>query len=254
MRAPLIALTLAVLMACSQEELLQKFSSPEDQATARNYIDRLRARKFEDIEKALDPSIRTPNIRGTLEKMAALIPNQEPTSVKLVGAQSFHTPNSQTVNTTFEYSFGDKWLLANVTVRDQQGTKTITGFNVNPQTASLETQNRFIFVGKSAIHYTVLVAAIAAVLVTLYALIVCARSKLPKRKWLWILFILVGFGKLLINWTTGEWSIAPLSIQLFSASAMAPLYGPWTIAVSVPLGALVFLLYKRPRLEQKAES
>jgi len=241
-------------MGCSQDELLQKFSSPEDQATARNYIELLRARKFEDIEKALDSSIRTPNIRDTLEKMAALMPNQQPTSEKVVGAQSFHTSDSKTVNTTFEYNFGDKWLLANVMVRDRQGTKTITGFNVNPLTASLEAQNRFTLTGKSPIHYTVLVAGIAAVLLSVYALVVCARSKLLKRKWLWILFILVGFGKLVVNWTTGEWGIAPLSVQLFSASAMAPLYGPWTIAVSLPLGALVFLLYRRPRLEQQAES
>lgn len=250
MRTFLTVLALIALTGCSQEELIQKFSSPEDQATANSYIELLRARNFDEIEKALDPSIRTADIRDRLVKMAALVPNQEPTSVKVVGAQGVSAPDAKTVNTTFEYNFGDKWLLANVAVRERQGAKTIVGFNVNPMSQSLEAQNRFTLAGKSAIQYSVLTAAIAAALLTLYSLVICARTKFPKRKWLWVLFILVGFGKLAVNWTTGEWGIAPLSVQLFSAAAMAPWYGSWTIAVSLPLGAIIFLFFKRPRLEQ----
>jgi len=252
MRASLIAFAFVGLAGCSQEEMLQKLSSPEDQATAKSYIAHLRSRNFDEIEKALDPSIRAPNIREKLAKMADLMPAQEPTSIKLVGAQSFSTADAKTINTTFEYGFGDKWALANVAVRDRQGAKTIVGFNVNPIAQSLEAQNRFTLAGKSGVQYSVLVAAVAAALLTLYSLVLCVKTKFPRRKWLWVVFILVGFGKLAVNWATGEWSFAPLFVQLFSASAMAPLYGPWTIAVSVPVGAIAFLLYKRPRLAQLA--
>jgi hypothetical protein len=250
----MVVLALMVLVACSQDELLQKFSSAEDQATAKSYIDRLRARKFDEIEKALDQSIRAANIRETLTKMADLIPTQEPTSMKVVGAHRLQTPDATTVNTTFEYNFGGKWLLANVAVRDKNGIKTIVGFNVNPITQSLESQNRFTLDGKSTAQYAVLLSAVTAALLTLYSLIACIRTKPLKRKWLWVLFILVGFGKVAINWTTGEWGIAPLSVQLFSASAFAPLYGPWTVAASIPVGALVFLMYRRSRVVAKAES
>lgn len=250
MRTSLYMLTLMALVACSQDELLQKLSSREDQAAAKGYIDQLRARKFDEIEEALDSSIRTSNTRDTLTKMAELIPNQEPTSIKVVGAERFHEYESDTmtVNTTFEYGFGEKWFLTNVAIRDKKGVKTIVGLNVNPMAQSLESQNRFTFSGKSTAQYAVFLAAVAAVLVTLYALVVCARTKPLKRKWLWVLFILVGVGKLAVNWTTSEWGFAPLSVQLFSASAFAPLYGPWTIAVSIPLGAVIFLVYKRSRL------
>ena len=254
MRALLSVLALLALLGCSQQDLLNKFSSPEDQATAKRYIDRLRAGEFAEIEKALDSGIQTPEIHHTLAKMAALFPNGKPTSIELVGAQIYHSPGVRTVNTTFEYNFGDRWLLANVAVRDRQGTKTVVGFNVNPMRQSLESLNKFALPGKSAIQYAVLVAAIAAALITLYSVVACARTKLPRRKWLWMLFILVGFGKVAVNWTSGEWGTAPLSIQLFSASAFAPPYGPWTIAVSLPLGAIAFLLYRRSRLLRKTES
>jgi hypothetical protein len=245
LRRLLFAIASIALVACSQDELLQKFSSPEDQATAKGYIDELRAHKFEDIEKSLDPSIRTANIRGTLTRMAGLIPGGEPTSMKLVGAQSSYSSGAKTVNTTFEYSFGGKWLLANVAVLNRNGSKTIVGFNVYPMEESLESRNAFSLRGKSARHYAMLAAAVVAFLVTLYALIACVRTKPLRRKWLWVLFILAGFGKLAMNWTTGAWAFAPVSIQLFSASAFASPYGPWTIAVSVPLGALAFIAYRR---------
>jgi hypothetical protein len=63
------------------------------------------------------------------------------------------------------------------------------------------------------------------------------------RKWLWVLFILAGVGKFAVNWTSGEWGIAPLSLQLLSASAVASLYGPWILSFSLPLGAIVFLVH-----------
>jgi hypothetical protein len=61
-------------------------------------------------------------------------------------------------------------------------------------------------------------------------------------------------GKFSVNWTTGQWAVSLTSVQLFCASAFAPLYGPWTIAVSLPLGALVFLLLRRRLSEPKAEA
>ena len=90
--------------------------------------------------------------------------------------------------------------------------------------------------------------AIGALLITLYALVLCVKTKPLKRKWLWILFILVGFGQFVINWSTGEFQIAPLALQLFSASALASPYGPWIIAVSLPIGAALFIDRRRKLL------
>ncbi len=234
-----------LLSACSQDDMLQKFSSSEEQATAKGYIDRLRARDFGAIENAMDKSIRSPNTNDTLAKMADMIPTQQPKSMKLVGAQTFHSPGSTMVNTTFEYNFGTTWLLANVAIQDRNGTKTIVGFNVYPRSQSLESQNRFTFSGKSMAQYLILSMTFLVALLTLWSLTMCIRAKLPGRKWPWILFILFGFGKVAVNWTTGQWSFMPLSIQLFSASAFAQLYGPWIVSASLPVGAIFFLIHRK---------
>src|SRR5437867_1269783 len=74
LRQSVVSMLLLLLAGCSQSDVLQKFASPEDQALARNYIDLLRQRRFEGIEKAADPSIGGPSLHDTLVKMAALIP------------------------------------------------------------------------------------------------------------------------------------------------------------------------------------
>jgi hypothetical protein len=85
---------------------------------------------------------------------------------------------------------------------------------------------------------------------TLVVLVVCIRTKMKRRKWLWILFILFGFGKLSVNWATGQWGVMVLAAQLFSASGTAAYLGPWIVSVSLPVGAVLFLI-KRRRLEAR---
>lgn len=245
LRQLVVPALLLLLAGCSQADILQKFASPEDQELARSYIDLLRQQRFEDIENVADPSVGGASLHDTLVKMATLIPPGEPTSVTLVGAHQMKMADSSTVNLTFEYGFSGKWLVANVAVKRQGGNTTIVGFSVIPQPTSLEEQNKFTLSGKTPIQYLVLALAIILPLLTLCALVVCVRTKVKGRKWPWVLFIIFGFGKLAVNWTTGQWAFAPLSFQLFSASAFAPLYGPWTLAASVPLGAITFLLLRR---------
>lgn len=236
---------LQALVGCSQQDLLQKYAPPADQAVARHYIDSLRQRRYKDIEHAADPSIAGPSVHASLESMAALMPLGEPTSVTLIGAHQMNSKDSLTINLSYEYNFSGSWLLANVAIKKQGGKSTIVGLNVYPQPDSLEQQNKFRLTGKTAVQYLVLTLAVILPLFTLYTLVVCIRTKFKGRQWPWVAFVLVGVGKIFVNWTTGQWGIQPASVQLFSASAFAPLYGQLTIAISVPLGAVLFLLRRR---------
>jgi hypothetical protein len=178
--------------------------------------------------------------------MAALIPTGPPVSVQLVGANRFSsTAAGTTVDLVFEYQFRDRFVVANVATKTIGGVMTIVGFHVQPESGSLESQNRFRWAGKSALQYGVLVSAIVAAVFSLCVLIVCIRTKMKRRKWLWILFILFGFGKLWVNWATGQWGIMVLVVQLFSASSHAGFFGPWIISVSLPIGAILFLRLRR---------
>jgi hypothetical protein len=234
----------------SQQQMLEKFSTPEDQAVAKAYISDLQARKLDVIENDIDSSIKSPDTHAMLVHMAGFLPGGSPTSIKLIGAQRIYNPAGIVTNTTFEYQWNNKWIICNVAV--QKLTKTIVGINVYLRKESLEQQNRFTLTGKSPAQYAILAGAVLAFSLTLYALWACIRTKGLARKWLWIIFIVFGFGLLSTNWSTGAVGYQLIYVTLFSAGAFAPYYGPWTIAMSVPVGAVAFL-WRRWRLSSGAK-
>lgn len=237
---------LMILSGCGDPaSQIKKFTPPEDEAIAKNYIDLLRQNKFEPIEKDLDPSIKSDFTQDTLVKMSAVIPAQDPISVKVIGAHSFKGSNLSKINLTFEYEFPSKWLLINVATQKRDGVSTIIGFYVYPLSDSLENLNKFTLKGKSFPQYAIFAFAVLIPFLTLYVLVLCIRTKIEKRKWLWIIFILFGIGRLTVNWTTGQWQIAPLYFSLFGSGAFAPPYGAWLISISLPLGAIVFLIRRK---------
>lgn len=238
----IVAVCCLAFTGCSQAALMKHFTPPEDEAIARKHIDLLQQGKFDEIMHDLDPSLVDSNIRNTLGQMAAMLPAESPKSAKVVGAHVFRGSESSRTNITLEYEFPSKWVLVDVTTQKKDDSFSIVGFHVTPIADSLENLNRFTLIGKGAAQYSVLVLAVLATLFSLHALLLCLRTKNIKKKWLWAIFILIGVGKLAVNWTTGEWGFQSLALQVPCGSASAQLYGPWTVAVSFPLGALVFLL------------
>jgi hypothetical protein len=231
------------LTGCDRAALMKKITPEKDESFAREYADLLRQQRFEQIEQVLDPSISDSNIKGTLARMAGMFPTEEPKSVKVVDLRFLHSPDSSTHSLTFEYEFTDKWLLVNMSIQRKDGTSTITGFNVTPIADSLENVNRFSLVGKGSVQYGMLGLAIIGPLFCLYVLVLCLRNKEQNLRWLWAIFIFFGVGRLAVNWTTGELTFTPLAFHIPCASILAvPAYGPWMLTVSLPLGAILFLI------------
>ena len=201
--------------------MMRKFTPPEAESAARNYISLLRQHKFEQIEKNLDPDIVYPTTDDTLAQMAALFPAQEPLSTKVVGLNVSHGSGFSTTSVTLEYEFPAKWLLANVVTKNTGTTTLVTGLSVNPIADSLENQNRFTPTGKSAMQYAALLLAVFGPLFCLYAFVLCIRTKIEKWKWLWLILTLVGAGALNLNWTTGQASFTLFSIYLLSTAVNA---------------------------------
>lgn len=246
----LVAVFLVLALAgCDKASMMKMMTSSEDEQVAKDYINLLRQDKLEQIEKDFDPSLKTATLHDTLVKMAAFVPSQDPESIKVVGANTIRSSGLYQSNITFEYQFPNKWLLMNVAIQKKDGVSTIIGFNVSPIPDSLENLNKFSLSGKSVLQYLVLFLAVLIPLFSLYVLVLCIRTKMEKRKWLWILFIMLGVGSFAIDWTTGRWSVKPLAFQLFGAGAFAPPYGAWTLSVSLPLGAILFLLRKKKPVE-----
>jgi hypothetical protein len=232
--------------ACSPRAWLEERSTSAEARFAEESFGMLAERDFEALTHRLSEELRTEDTRKTLEGMAGLVPDGPFKSKKLVGYQWVAFNGERQVTVTLEYEYASFVLVTAFVWSKEGGPFLLKGMHVLPMQDSLEKQNAFGLAGKSVVHYVMLLLTPAVVLFVLAALVICIRTRIPRRKWLWVLFVLFGFGQLQLNWTTGQIAFLPISVQLFSASVQAAgLYAPWILSVSFPLGAVVFFARRR---------
>lgn len=249
MKKWLIILVTVFLAGCSQKAWLEKFVDAEKQKIARDYIQRLQDGDWKELAAELDPGLRKGNEVELLRTMRGMMPPGAPTFTDLVGYQTNRTLQESNYNVTFQFGYDSKWILVNAAWRERTGApRQITGMRVVPLERSLQEANAFTFKRAGPAHYLFLAAAIVVPLFILGTLVVCIRTKFPRRKWLWIIFVLLGFVQVSFNWTTGAMDYRLLSFQLFGAGAVASgLYMPWILTISIPVGAIIFW-FKRLQL------
>ncbi len=239
-----VLLLLALLVSAFFPIIINKaLSDNAMEEAAEYYIDLLINGNYEAIISDMDPQIRQGNEMELFFRMGQFFPEQAPTSINLVG-HSFMRSIRQPARYffTYQYEYEQKWILVNVGFRKTSSErKEIVFFNVTPIDQSLQETHRFSLQGKDSIHYIFLFICVACPLFILYTLITCIRTKLKKRKWLWIIFILVGFVQFSLNWTTGQIWAKLLSFQILGAGAVtASVYAPWILSFSIPVGAIIF--------------
>lgn len=239
------ALMLFVPVETWEAHMMKKTTPPQEVAMVQTWIQWLREGNYSQIEQGIDPDLRTDDLKDKLDTMARLIPAEQPKSVKPIGYYVTYHSDSRTITTTLEYQFADYWLVATMVQEEQSDTTTVSGFHVWRIPESVEAHNKFRLLGKGPADYALLLLSLAALMVSAYGVIVSLRSSMGKRKWLWALVCLIGVGRLAINWTTGAVSFTLLWFGFPPSGAeMNPLYSPWVVYSSLPVGAVLFLVLK----------
>ena len=238
-------LSCLLLAACDQQALIDKFAPKEQTAQAKHIFEQLAQRDFEGVESQFAPELRASATREQLEAVAGFIPAGAALEVKTVGAYSTVSTEGNSYNLSFEYRYANSWLLYNVVMREKDGKTLVVGLHVQPLSQSTQEPAPFTLAGKSLLHYAVLGWAIANPLFMLTTAVFCARTLKTRRKWLAVLFILIGVGGLSLNWGTGEWAFHPLMFNLLGAGFLKAAPGaPFVFTVGFPLGAILFWLHK----------
>jgi hypothetical protein len=251
LRALIVAVAALWLNACSQEAVMARYEPLQETVLARENIDLLRDRSFDALLAKLDPEIRNdPQMAASLPGAAAYFPDAEPLSVKLV-EYNFLTllpfgdaPSSTRYIIGFEYEFPDIWVVAVATLRSVGAETFLLSIRLFRNSDSLEELNALTFGNKSALHFVfaIIAAAILAFIIT--TLVACIRTKVPRRRWLWIVFILLGVGQITLNWTTGEIGFG-VGVNLLGVSMTKQPYAPWMLQIAFPLGAALFWWRRR---------
>jgi hypothetical protein len=240
----LAALLLAAVAGCGETVV-----SEREESIARSILPLLQAGDYASLEALLDPAIRQAGPRAQLEAMAALIPAGAPTEVERLSYKARGTwtlgSGVRQVELVHRYRFGDKSVIVTVALAGGPDQSVVTTAHVLPVDEAALVANAFTFAGKGIRHYLVLALAIAVPSFIVITLVVCIRTRVPKRKWAWLVIILFGVGQVSLNWTTGEYRFSPLSVVILGANFIQPLQGPLILNVAVPVGAIVFWIRRR---------
>jgi len=244
---------LALLAAsCSPYQVLDDAASSPAGLFAKESVALLLSNDLATLSRRFTPDVAPSATPEALARIRTEIPAGEASGPRIVGFESFRSGQVRRATFTYEYAFPGEYLLALVVVDSSGPAPLIAGLHVKRMPDSLARLNAFRLDGKSPRHFVVLALTVLVAAFVLLALVVCARTPL-RRKWLWLLFVAVGFGKLTLNWTTGAVGFSPIAFQLLGASAFAAgAYAPWILGVSFPLGAIVFLARRRRLHEQVA--
>ncbi len=245
---PFLILVVILLSSCNYREAMVSSVSDEDVAFAKGYLSALKNGDIDGAAKYLEPHPESSDVRHKLEEATRHFPEGEPIKVDLVTSSAVAVGKLWRANLSFQYQFSEAWVMAHVglTRKDQNGTKVVS-FYVERLPGPPKEVHAFKLSGKSAVHYLFLAAAAAIPLFIVFTLVTCIRTPMSK-KGRWVFFIFLGFLGLTINWTSGEIGYRLLSVQVFGVGASrAGDYSPWFITISLPLGAILFLL-KHKRL------
>jgi len=214
----------------------------------KSQVTRLTNVNYDEFRENADQKTFGPETGHLLSQMTAYIPKEQPQSVTVVAFSGVQ--GAQGTNIALEYKYPGRWLLIRASVRPVGGNLKLFAINADElELSAAETFNVSVK-GKSALHYAVLLSALLVPSIVFFATIQWARLGKFRNRWWWLVAILFGATGFTFNWNQGDWTFAPLNLQLFGAGFFVPMKWPpllWPlyITVSLPLGALLFLVRRR---------
>jgi hypothetical protein len=238
---------LLVLAACSQQALLEKFSSSDDRALGTRLIESVQAGDPRLVASLVPPD-RSKQAIALVPEMQKIVPSGPGSRIRLIDArftiQASPTAGSiRNVFLAYEVDKASRHALVRIGLTHRAKATVLTDFYVNPLAKPIEQLAAFGLTGKSAVQYLFLGLAILFSLTCVAAFVAVIRSKgVVKHRWVWALLCLFSFSRFAVDWTTGAVNVQPLSIQLFGGFAFqSGMLNPWQVGFGLPLFALAFL-------------
>jgi hypothetical protein len=233
------ALTL-LLTGCDRQQVMRWFAPQDEAAIGQHYLDEIRAGNYGAVEKDLDAVLQTAQATAVFDGVSTFLYKDEtPKSVKLVTNDAIPKDGATIYNLGYEYEFNEGWRLVELVLTKTGSVTKISGLHTYALSDSLEDAYAFNFHNKAPRHYWFLAAMALVALFTFATAMACWR--MPMRgKWFWLIFILLGFGEITLNWTNGAIYYDFVAVELFGVGFARDLMGAVTLQLGAPIGAICF--------------
>ena len=242
------ALVSVLLLAAVPAALAQE-SGPADEAV-RRCIELMRRDEMAEARGCFAPGVLAANGDEMLKRAHAALQIGDPPEIQLVNWRFVKSDAGRTDSLVYHVRGAAQARLLLAQTREVEGAPRLVVFGWEPAPLDLSERFPFTLDGVPPPYYALLLLAVATPILMIYAAILCFTRK-PRRRWLWLVFVLLGFGKLSVVWLPGPFDparirILPLSVQVLGSGIQkVPIYDPWVLSVSFPLGAVLFLWRQR---------
>jgi hypothetical protein len=237
-----IAIACSLVMACDRDTALKRFTPPEHDKLAREFLNAAQTGDTLFVWKSIAPSsLQTPGVRDSVLSAMRGLPKGTVDTLRQVGAHRFQGDDADRSLLSYELHTSAGWAGVNIRVLEDTSGRYIEGFRADRLPASLETTNAFRLSEKNPVTFFVPLLAVACAVFSIFVAVLAVRTRMPRRG-LWAFFALLGVASVTMDWTTGQLSFQLLQVTLFCAGIMriGPA-GPWLITVGFPAGALATL-------------
>jgi hypothetical protein len=244
----LAALILLSLVGCYEQPGAGQAPPQDVVEFVESQVAKLKDAKYDEFRENADAKTFDRESAKILTQISEFIPAEPPQSVKVVAFNG--VPGAQGTNIAMEYRYRDSWFLIRASVRPVGGSLKLFAINVDELEQSAAETFDVSMKSKSALHYAVFLSALLVPIIILFATIQWARLGKFRYRWWWLVAILFGVTGFTLNWNQGDWTFAPLNLQLLGAGffvpmKLPPLLWPLYVTVSLPLGAMLFLVRRR---------
>ena len=254
-----ILIFLVFLSGCSSSEIPQKLIPEKADKFAKDYINKLANGDTEYCFNKLSKEFQDDNARAFYIQMYENIKGKKLISSRIINSQystTYAVKETTIYSLAYEYEYeypNSLWVYYTFQILKKDNDFEVQTFNINPSDHSLSLDYEFTFKNKSFRHFLWLFFSIIIPLFILTTIVFIIKTPI-KKKWLWIIFILIGFVSFSLNWTTGEFGISPISFKLLGAGFIkSGIIAPWIISFSIPFGAIFFWIKRRQILTENKQ-
>jgi len=240
----LLSSFILLVSGCNVNPFFQDDLPKEDKLFAENYIDILQSNDINKAKSFFSDDLSNSNIEW-LDTIVVIVNQEKVKNKKLVYQKIINNINPSRSILSYELKYSSYCLLIELTIEKINDNYKIAGLYYYPMSGTFEELTTFKISSKPFTHYLMLIISAFVLILIVYALIVCVREPI-KKKWLWIIFILIGITKISFVWSSGTFDFQLISFQLLGIGVMKyhP-YGSWILSASIPIGAIVFIFKRK---------
>ncbi len=210
-------------------------------ALGQGYVEAVRHRDFAPVQKALNRKYVTAQLPSVLGNLSAQFPAGEPSAIRVTHVHWTLLAKGQRIYTlVYEYDYPHDNVMAKVVISQGDGLTILEGLHVWRLDEQMRRANRLSFSGKTPVHFLFLTALLAVYAFTLVTAFYCMKTPIPRFKWAWVIFVLIGFVTFRFNWASGAFGVQPISLLLCSIGIQKAPLDPVILELAVPIGAILF--------------